>query len=478
MEKKEYDAIVVGSGPNGFAAAILIQQQGLKTLLIEAKPTTGGGLRSAELTLPGFNHDVSSAVHPLALASPYFSRLPLAKYGLSFINPTLAAAHPFDNGQAVSLERSVLETALMLGNDDRTYERLLSPLVKSWPALANDILGPPLHLPRDPLAYARFGLTGIQPAANLIRRFGSFAARGFFAGMAAHSMLPLSHATTAAVALVLLVTGHSKGWPIPRGGSQSIANALESYFKVLGGEIVTDFEVRTLGDLPPSRAVLLDVTPRQLLTIAGNKFTPLYQSQLRKFRYGMGVFKIDWALSAPIPFTARPCRLAGTVHLGNTFPEIAGAEKRTWDGTQSERPFVLLSQPSLFDATRAPAGKHTAWAYCHIPAYSDQDVSTLIESQVERFAPGFKDLIIGRHTFNARQMEAYNANNIGGDINGGVLDIGQLFTRPALRWSPYKTSAKGIYLCSASTPPGGGVHGMCGYHAAKNALKDIFGLSV
>ncbi|MBF9221711.1 phytoene desaturase family protein [Hymenobacter ruricola] len=474
MTKRDFDAVVVGSGPNGLAAAITLQQQGLSVLLLEGKDTVGGGLRTAELTLPGFRHDVCSAVHPLAAGSPFFRTLPLAAHGLEFLYPPVAAAHPFANGTAAALHPSLDETAARLGADAAAYRQLVGPVAADWPQLAPAILGP-LRLPAHPLALARFGLKGLLPAQRLARHFATPEARGLWAGMAAHAQLPLGHMATSAIGLVLLALGHAGGWPVPKGGSQQIAAALASYFTSLGGRIETGFYVKSLRQLPSAHAVLLDVTPRQLLAIAGQQLSALYKWQLGRYRYGMGVFKVDWALAEPIPFAAPECRRAGTVHLGNTLEEIAHAEHLTWHGHHPERPFVLLAQQSLFDPTRAPAGQHTAWAYCHVPHGSPRDMTAAIEQQVERFAPGFRERILARHTMGPAQLEAHNPNYVGGDINGGVLDIGQLFTRPVLRLSPYRTSAKGLYLCSSSTPPGGGVHGMCGYHAARRALRDVFG---
>lgn len=475
MVNHDYDAIVVGSGPNGLAAAITLQQQGLSVLLLEGENTVGGGMRTIELTLPGFHHDVCSAVHPMAVSSPFFSKLPLDKFGLEFIYPNIDAAHPFDDGTAAVLQKSVEATAASLGNDANTYLSLLNPLMEKWDLIADDVLGP-LHFPKHPLFMANFGLLAMQPATFFAKRFKTKEARGLWAGMAAHSIQPLSNIATSAIGLVLSLAAHLHGWVIPKGGSQSIANALANYFTAIGGKIETRFYVTSLGQLPSARAVLFDVTPKQLLKIAGHKFSSLYKWQLEKYRYGMGVFKIDWALDAPIPFTSKACQKAGTVHLGNTLEEIANSEAQTSKGLNPEKPFVLLSQPSLFDTTRAPEGKHTAWAYCHVPNGSIIDKTELVEKQIERFAPGFKERILARHTFNTTQLENYNPNYIGGDINGGILDIRQLFTRPALRSSPYRTSARGLYICSSSTPPGGGVHGMCGYHAAQRVLKDIFSL--
>ena len=473
----EYDAVVVGSGPNGLSAAITLQHAGLSVLVLEAKATIGGGLRSAELTQPGFLHDICSAIHPLAVGSPFFRSLPLDQFGLEFINPPIAAAHPFDDGTAAALYPSLTETAHALGDDSEAYHTLMDSIVQHWPTMAADILAP-LHLPKHPLDMAAFGLSAVLPVTNLAKQFTTKEARGLLAGMAAHSIQPLTNLTTSAVALVLMSAGHLHGWPVPKGGSQTIANALVAYFQSLGGTIETSKPVTSLRDIPPAKAILFDITPKQLLQIAGERFSTLYRKQLERYRYGMGVFKIDWALDGPIPFTAPECRQTGTVHLGGTMEEIVAGEQVASSGKHPERPFVLLAQQSLFDANRAPAGKHTAWAYCHVPNGSTVDCTAMIEKQVERFAPGFRDRILARHTMNTQQMEAYNPNYIGGDINGGIIDIGQLFTRPVISLSPYKTSDPDLFICSSSTPPGGGVHGMCGYHAARTALRDRFGLPV
>lgn len=477
MSKKDYDAIVVGSGPNGLSAAITLQKAGLSVLIVEAKPTIGGGMRTAELTLPGFKHDICSAIHPMAMGSPFFANLPLHEHGLEFVHAPLPAAHPFDNGNVAFLSRSIKETARSLGRDGQAYLDLIQPLMESWPKIVDDILGP-LGIPKHPLLLAQFGLKAMQPASWIAKNFETEKAKGLWAGMTAHSIQPLTNYSSAAIGMVLSAVGHLYGWPIPKGGSQSIADALASYFISLGGKIETDFSVKSLDQLPSSDAVLFDVTPKQLLEIAGEKFSPLYKWQLERYRYGMGVFKIDWALDGAIPFTAAECNKAATVHLGNTFNEIAAGEQLASSGGHPEKPFVLLAQQSLFDSTRAPEGKHTAWAYCHVPNGSKVDMTAAIENQVERFAPGFKDRILAKNVMNSSQIEAYNPNYVGGDINGGIIDIGQLFTRPALRFSPYRTSAKGIYICSSSTPPGGGVHGMCGYHAAKTALNDVFKIEI
>jgi phytoene dehydrogenase-like protein len=475
MGNKDYDVVVVGSGPNGLAAAITMQYAGLSVLLVEAKDTIGGGLRTKELTLPGFKHDVCSAIHPLAAGSPFFQQLSLQKFGLDYIYPAVAAAHPFDDGSAAVLKKSLQETAAGLGADEKQYIDLIQPLLHYWPGLAPDVLGP-LHFPAHPLAMAKFGTKALTSASFLSKRFLSAQGKGLWAGMAVHAMQPFTNVASSAIGLVLLVAAHLRGWPVAAGGSQSIADALAGYFTSLGGTIKTNFEVRTVGQLPTSDAVLFDLDTKQLLQIAGDRFSSFYKWQLSRYRYGMGVFKIDWALHSPIPFTAPECRKAGTLHLGNSFTEIAAGELQISKGMVVDRPFVLLAQPSLFDASRAPKEKHTAWAYCHVPNGSQADMTVAIEQQVERFAPGFRDTILAKHTMNALQVQAYNPCYVGGDINGGVSDITQLFTRPALGFSPYRTAAKGIYICSSSTPPGGGVHGMCGYYAAKRALKDVFHL--
>lgn len=472
---KTYDAVIVGSGPNGLAAAITLQRAGVSVLLLEGKDTIGGGLRTKELTLPGFRHDVCSAIHPMALGSPFFADLPLAEFGLEFLHAPLPAAHPFDDGTAAYLARSIDETATSLQQDGSTYLDLIRPISDHWQALSGDVLGP-LSFPKHPLTMAKFGLQAIRSADAIAAKFKTRQAKGLWGGMSAHAIQPLSNCSSAAIGLVLCAIGHKYGWPIPKAGSQSIADALASYFLKLGGHIETGVQINHIDELPKHKAVLFDVTPSQLLKIAGHKFSALYKWQLKRYRYGMGVFKIDWALDGPVPFRSAECRKAGTVHLGNTYHEIGQSEWNSSNGIHSEKPFVLFAQPSLFDTTRAPEGKHTAWAYCHVPNGSRKDMTEAIENQVERFAPGFRDIILSRHVMNSRQIEAYNPNYVGGDINGGIIDISQLYTRPALRLSPYRTSSKGIYICSSSTPPGGGVHGMCGYHAARVALKDIFGI--
>ncbi len=469
----KYDVIVVGSGPNGLAAAITVQQRGHSVLLIEGNEQVGGGLRTSELTLPGFQHDVCSAIHPMAIHSPFLASLPLADFGLQYVHPDIAAAHPFDDGGAAYVTNSLEDTARALGKDGQVYSDLIGPVVEDWPFIIDSILGP-LRFPHHPFKLAKFGLKALRSASAIAKRFSTKEGKGLWAGMAAHSIQPLTNASTAAIGLVLSAAAHIKGWPMAKGGSQSIANALAAYFKHLGGTIQTGQWVKSVDELPEARALVLDVTPVQLLKMAGHRFTSSYKSQLQRYRYGMGVFKIDWALNGPIPFISEPSRKAATVHLGATFEEIALSESAAASGKAVDKPFVLLAQQSLFDNSRAPQGQHTAWGYCHVPNGSVAGMTDIIEKQVERFAPGFKELIIARNAMNAQQMEAYNPNYIGGDINGGIIDIRQLYTRPSLSLTPYRTSDKQIYICSSSTPPGGGVHGMCGLHAAQTILEDLF----
>ena len=465
--KYKHDAIVIGAGPNGLAAAIEIARAGRSVCLYEANETIGGGTRSAELTLPGFVHDVCSAVHPLAAGSPFFSKLPLERHGLEFVFPPAALAHPFDDGTAIILDRSLDVTAARLGADRAAYKKVFSPFVTRWDELAVDLLAP-LGIPRRPFAMARFGLNGIRSAKGFAEsKFRNDKTRAMFAGLAAHSFLSLDQAGTSAFGLVLGILAHTKGWPVTRGGSQSIANALGSYLKELGGEIVTSHRVDSLTDLPPARATLCDVTPRQLARMA--TLPDGFRRRLQRYRYGPAAFKMDWALSAPVPWKAAECASAATVHLGGSFAEIFESEWNASHGRHSETPFVLVAQPSLFDATRAPAGQHTLWAYCHVPNGSTVDMTDAIERQIERFAPGFRDCIIARSVLTPADLERHNANLIGGDINGGIQDLSQMFLRPTIRM--YSTAVDHLYLCSSSTPPGGGVHGLCGFHAARTALR-------
>ncbi len=467
------DAVVVGAGPNGLAAAVELARAGLSVRVLEAADTVGGGARSAELTLPGFVHDVCSAIHPLGIASPFFRTLPLADHGLEWIDPPAALAHPFDDGSAALLERSQEAEVPTVGDDDERWRRLFAPLVRDPESLLDEILAPP-HLPAHPLTLARFGLRALLPTTTVARHaFRGARARGLFAGLAAHSMLPLERPPSAAFGLMLGLLGHAVGWPFPRGGSQRLSDALASYLRSLGGEIETGRRVESLAELGETRPVLLDVTPRGLLELAGDRLPDRYRRGLERYRYGPGVFKLDWALDGPIPWRAEECSRAATVHLGATLEEITASEAAPAQNRIADRPYVLLAQQSLFDSTRAPEGRHTAWAYCHVPNGSDVDMTERIESQVERFAPGFRGRILARSTLGPADLERSNPNYVGGDINGGLADLGQLFTRPVARWPPYSTPLPGVFLCSASTPPGGGVHGMCGYHAARAALRSI-----
>lgn len=468
-----YDAIVIGSGPNGLAAAITLARAGRSVIVYEAQDTIGGGSRSKELTLPGFVHDVCSAIHPLGIASPFMRSVPLELYGLTWVHPPAQVAHPFDDGSAAVLYKSIGETIATLGNDASAYQHHIAPLVAHWDTIAETFLGPlrPVTMMRHPSALASFGLAAICSARNLAEAwFEGRHARALFAGLSAHSMLPLEQPPSAAFGLMLGLSGHVGGWPFPRGGSQYIVNALAGYLRSLGGEIITEMEVTSLEMLPSAQTYLFDVTPRQLLRIAGNHLPTKYQHQLQRYRYGPAAFKLDYALDGPIPWKAQECTQAGTVHLGGTFSEIAESEWAVSHGQNPDKPYVLVAQQSLFDPTRAPTGKQTAWAYCHVPNDSDFDMTERIETQIERFAPGFRDRILARHVLSPRDLEQYNANYIGGDINGGAQDFRQLFTRPTMRISPYTTPNRRIYLCSSSTPPGGGVHGMCGYYAARAAI--------
>jgi phytoene dehydrogenase-like protein len=466
-----HDAVIVGAGPNGLAAGITLARAGKSVLVLEAKETIGGGTRSADLTLPGFVHDICSALHPLGVASPFFRDLPLDQYGLEWVYPTASLAHPLDDGTAVMLEGTVAETAANLGPDAAAYRRLMGPLVDGWQGLLDDVLGP-LRFPAHPLRMARFGVAALLPAATLARTvFRGERARAVFAGMAAHAMIPLTQPATAAFGLILGLVAHAIGWPMARGGSQRIADALGAHLESLGGEILTGSVVYSIRDLPQARATLFDTSPRQLVQIAGDRLPVGYRDALSRYRYGPGVFKVDYALDGPIPWRAEECLRAGTVHIGGTLEEIAQGEAAVWRGEHPEWPYVLLAQQSLFDATRAPEGKHTAWAYCHVPHGSTEDMTERIEAQLERFAPGFQDRVLARSTFTAAEMEAYNPNYVGGDINAGVQDLRQFFTRPVIRVNPYTTPVQGLYLCSSSTPPGGGVHGLCGMYAAEAALR-------
>ncbi|HET7470743.1 MAG TPA: NAD(P)/FAD-dependent oxidoreductase [Gemmatimonadales bacterium] len=467
------DAVVVGSGPNGLAAAIILAQAGLRTVLREAKPTVGGGLRSAELTLPGFIHDVCAAVHPLALSSPFFRSLPLTQFGLEWIEPDAPLTHPLDGGTAAVLEQSVDATARGLGDGGPSWRRLHGAFARAWDELSVDVLASPLHIPHSPVLMARFGALALLPATLVARSLHGTPARALFAGNAAHSFLALEAPGTAAFGLLLGAAAHAVGWPIARGGSQRFADALASYFRSLGGEVQTDAPVTSLDELGAPRVVMLDLGPHQFARMAAQRLPDRYRRALERYRYGAAAFKLDWALDAPVPWTSPACTRSATVHLGGTLEEIAASEAAHERGELHDRPFVLFVQPTLFDATRAPAGRHTAWAYCHVPHGWPGDATEQIERQVERFAPGFRERILARSTISPAQFEQRNSNLVGGDINGGRMDLLQVVRRPVLTPSPYRTPLKGVYLCSASTPPGGGVHGMGGYHAAKAALADL-----
>ena len=462
-------ACVIGAGPNGLAAAIVLAQSGLRVDVFEAEPQAGGAARTLELTLPGFSHDFGSAVHPLAAGSPFFSSLPLERYGLEWIHSPAPLAHPLDDGTAVVLERDFGAMDVSLGRDAKVWRRLMEPFAKNWGELSREVLRPVRVLTCHPFLLARFGVVAF-PTATLLSRvlFREERARALFAGLAAHSFLSLHAPLSAAFGVLLGAAAHAVGWPIPKGGAQAITNALCACLASLGGKVQTSLRVESLSSLADYDVVMCDVTPRQLLQIGAQRFSRGYARQLAKYRYGPGVFKVDYALMQPIPWKAADCRRAATVHIGGSVGGIAESEKAMSSGRVAEKPFVLLAQPSLFDRTRAPEGKHTAWAYCHVPNGCEIDMLGRIEAQIERFAPGFADCVLQRRVFSPALLHSMDANLVGGDISGGALDMRQFLFRPT--WRHYATSAKHIYICSSSTPPGGGVHGMCGYHAAKMAL--------
>jgi phytoene dehydrogenase-like protein len=468
------DAIIVGSGPNGLAAAIFLARAGLKVRVLEAKEAPGGGARSAEVTLPGFVHDLGSAIHPMAAGSPYFRSLGLERYGLEWVHPDIALSHPLPNGRAAVMHRSLAATADGLDADAGAYRRLMGPLVAQWEEIAEEVLQPVLHAPEHPFALASFALRALWPADALIDGwFHTEKARALFAGLAAHSFLPLSALPSGAFGVVLGLMGHGPGWPFPRGGAQAITSALVACLRDAGGELEINAPIASLADLAPARAILLDVSPRQFLGMAGDALPGGYQRALSRYRSAPGIFKIDYALDGPVPWLDEASRRAGTIHVCGTAAEVAASEQAVGAGRIPDRPFVLTAQHSPFDPSRAPAGKQTFWAYCHIPYGSIFDMTSRIEAQIERFAPGFRDRVLARHTMGPVQLEEWNSNLTGGDISGGASTPWQMLARPILSPTPYRTPLTGVYLCSSSTPPGGGVHGMCGYHAARAALADV-----
>jgi phytoene dehydrogenase-like protein len=469
----QYNAVVVGSGPNGLSAAIALARHGHSVLVLEAHDTVGGGVRTLPLTLPGFRHDVCSSIHPMAVSSPFWRELPLAEHGLEWVHPPTPCAHPFDDGTAAVLEQSLDATADALGEDGPAYRKLMGPPAAAADDLFKDLLGP-LRLPRHPLTALRFGMGAVRSVQGLADRwFSGPKAKALFAGLGGHAVLPLDHPPGAAIALVLGAAAHAVGWPSPRGGAQTLADALASYLRSLGGEIVTGRRVNALTELPRARVVLLDLAPRQVVTLAGDRLTDRYRRKLERFRYGPGAFKIDYALRGAIPWRAEACRRAGTVHVGGPIEEVATSEQAAWKGEVPERPYLIVTQPGRFDPTRAPEGCSTAWAYCHVPNGSTADMTERIEAQIERFAPGFRDCVLARAVSAPADIERYNPNYVGGDITGGAQDFWQVFARPVASLNPYATSDPNLFICSASTPPGGGVHGMCGFFAAQMARRRL-----
>lgn len=473
-----FDAFVIGSGPNGLSAAIALAQQGLKVKVIEAKDTIGGGTRTEELNETGFFHDVCSTVHATALSSPFLTSLPLEKHGLEWVHPEFPVAHPLEHGDAVITEKDLGNTLERLGKDGKSYRKLFKEFIDSWDFLSKDLFGD-LRIPNHPLAMMRFGWYGMFSCKLLSNSFFDMErTKAYFSGLAAHSILPLENAFTAAYGLVLGTSVHTVGWPVAKGGSHAVTKAMASFFQELDGEIETGNLIQSIEEIPPEKPILFDLTPRQIVQIAESKFSDYNKDRLLNFNYGPGVFKVDFALTEQVPWKNEECRKAGTLHLGGSLEEIILSEKQTWDGKHPEHPYVLAVQASVFDNTRAPEGKHTLWTYCHVPNGSTKNMEEEIIKQIERYAPGFRDTIIAKSSINAVDFEKYNPNYIGGDIIGGAQNFKQLFARPLLKWDPYKLPADKLYICSSSTPPGGGVHGMCGYNAAKSALKNEFGIKI
>jgi len=468
----KFNAVIIGSGPNGLAAGIRLAQAGWSVKIFERNKTVGGGTRTQELTLPGFYHDVCSAIHPLAKASPFLQTLPLEKYGVEWIQPEVPVAHPREDHPSCYIFRSLDKTANQFGKESITYRQIMEPFIRHWDELIPEILAPFSLFPNHPFLMARFGLEGLHSADTFTAKLRTSKMRALFAGLAAHGILPFHKMATAAIGLVLGIAAHTVGWPFPKGGAHNLTKAMAKHFQSLGGKIETEAEITSLTQLPPTDTILFNITPTQILNIAGKKLPASYIRKLQDYKYGSGVFKLDFALNDPIPWIDEICRNAGTVHIGNTYEEIANSEAETACGKHAEKPFVLVAQHSLFDKSRAPANKHTAWAYCHVPNGSTKDMTEPIVNQIERFAPGFRDCILSKHAMNTEAMQAHNPNYIGGDINGGRQDITQLFTRPAGLFDPYRILDTNMFICSSSTPPGGGVHGMCGYHAAESVIKN------
>lgn len=471
---ENYDAIIIGSGSNGIAAAVHLQKKGLKTAIFEQASIAGGATKTEEVTLPGFKHDIGSAILPLSYASPFFSTLPLKEHGLEWIFPDIPFSHPFPDGTALACYKDLKKTADQLGQDSEAYKKLFSSIVNKWDQIENDLLGP-LHWPSHPLQLMKFGLRAFPSARSIVEHFfKEEKTKLLFYGAAAHSTIPLTSLASSSFGMVLTAMAHRYGWPFPKGGAGNFIKALISYYKSLGGKLFLDSPITGMKQMPEAKAYIFDLTPAQLLKIKDTDFSNLYRKRMGNYKYGAGVFKMDWALSEPIPFLNEKCRRSGTVHIGYTQKEMEDSESSIHSKKLSDTPYVLLAQHSNFDASRAPKGKYTAWAYAHVPNNNTKDISKEIENQIEKVAPGFRDCILKRSKLNTHQLETFDPNLVGGDINGGKQDITQLFTRPIVKLSPYSTPNPKIYICSSSTPPGGGVHGMGGYHASKRVLLDHF----